>query len=53
MPAFPWLTSRHWGGHNKEKSMTIFDLALVLNAMARLVAATATLITTIHRRHRG
>lgn len=32
--------------------MTIIDLAFVLNAIARLVAALATLITTIRRRHR-
>ncbi len=32
--------------------MTIIDLAFVLNAMARLVAALATFITTIRRRRR-
>jgi hypothetical protein len=29
--------------------MTIFEVAFVLNAMARLVAALSTLITTIRR----
>jgi len=32
--------------------MTIIDFAFVLSAMARLVAAVATLITTIRRRGR-
>jgi hypothetical protein len=50
MPAFPWLTSRHWGGQKEENSMTIFDLAFVLNAMAQLLTALSTLITTIRRR---
>jgi len=33
--------------------MTIIDLAIVLNAMSRLVTALSTLITTIRRRRRS
>jgi hypothetical protein len=33
--------------------MTILDLALMLNAMSRLLAALSTLITTIRRRRRN
>jgi hypothetical protein len=32
--------------------MTIFEIAFVLNAIARLVTALATFITTIRRRRR-
>jgi hypothetical protein len=37
---------------NEEKSMTIINFALLLNAIAQLVAALATFITTIRRRRR-
>jgi hypothetical protein len=38
------------GRTDKETSMTMFDVALLLKAMAQLVAALATLIATIRRR---
>jgi hypothetical protein len=50
---FTRLGHATWGGQNKENSVTIFELAFVLNSMARLIAALATLITTIHRRPRS
>ncbi len=37
---------------NEENSMTIIDLAIVLNAMSRLVAALSMLIRTIRGRRR-
>jgi hypothetical protein len=50
MPAFPSFTSRHWGGQKEENSMTIFEVAFVLNAIARLVSALSTFIRTIRGR---